>query len=72
MMIVLTEVDEVLTRHGASVTDLLTVADRLLVTAFRNIGEQQPDIDQATLCDNTLAQIRRHILQPTPAIIPES
>lgn len=63
LLVMLGEVDEVLTRHGALLGDLVTVADRLLVTVFANVAEQQPAVDIEAAADNTLALIRRHILQ---------
>ena len=61
MLLMMGEVDEVLTRHGARLNDLMAVADRLLVSAFANAKANNPRADIDTLADRTLAAIRRHI-----------
>lgn len=66
-LMMMLEVDGALTRHGAKVTDVVTVADRLLASAFHNVAEQQPHVDLAALADQTLATIRAHCLEQPDA-----
>lgn len=61
MMGVMACVDGVLTREGCDTADLMTVADRLLTSAFANIAPQLPQSEAMSLADKTLRLIRRHI-----------
>lgn len=63
MMEVMARVDGVLTEAGCDTADLLTVADRLLVSAFANIAPQLPQPEALSLADNTLQLMSRHIAQ---------
>ena len=57
------DVDAVLTKHDASVKDVLMVSDRLIVSAFRNIAENNVGCDIEALAETTLDTIRQHIRQ---------
>jgi len=57
------DVDAVLTKHDASVKDVLMVSDRLIVSAFRNIAENNVDCNIEALAATTLDTIRQHIRQ---------
>jgi len=62
-MRLMADVDEVLTKHEASVREVMMVADRLLVSAFRNIAENNVDCNIEALAATTLDTIRQHIRQ---------
>lgn len=63
-LLLMFDIDEAITRHHADLSTVITVADRLLVSAFAQISEQPvSQAQRLALLDKTLAMIRRHVVE---------